>query len=138
MKKIMAVVVILGIWFIPVSGHGEGVYKGKIWREQGVVSEGVPVPVEESYPSAKTNGEKIVSTPCHKRSAPAKPALKPKKIKTMCADSCLKEIRRNSEVIRKLERELGAAKERARNLEAWIEDYRKEYIKHDGWKGLHK
>lgn len=88
-----------------------------------------------------------------------KPCLTPRKVERHCTDSCpnpcFNEIRRTSRELRemvkenkglreraqtdsverqKLAEENATWRERARNREAWIEDYRAKYIKNNGWR----
>ncbi|HEX7586228.1 MAG TPA: hypothetical protein VF390_01180 [Patescibacteria group bacterium] len=88
-----------------------------------------------------------------------KPCLTPRKVERYCTDPrpnlCFMEVGRLSAELRNAERELGVARERervssverqklaeenatlrerARNREAWIEEYGKEYIKNNGWR----
>jgi len=103
---------------------------------------------------ARTIHETTVVVNCPK-SPPVRHAPKPRKVKPVCADPCPTDLQRlkvellikemeldtalesarvNSIENQKMEVELAKLRERARNREAWIENYRKEYTKHNGWR----
>jgi hypothetical protein len=105
-------------------------------------------PCPQKPAAAKMTQNTTVIVNNYPRKSVAKPLHVPKKVKPCIIDTCPKKLEGvkdelltarkraldDSFEIQKLKEENATLRERLRNREAWIENYRKEYVKHNGWR----
>lgn len=149
MKRIMLVAIVVGMIFIPVAVvYGGGPFERPAWQERQITVRTDLYPEAVPYPTARLCGEryrtispppayvyerheraetppraKLSHWPCEKKfdCVPScKKSMTVKPYPSPCSNHDLKEIGRMSAELQKLERELGAAQERARTDSAEI------------------
>lgn len=114
MKRLMLAAIVAVMIFIPVVIQAGGVYERDTWQERRIIQPAVPYPAAISYPSTRPCEKKIAPAPCPKRPEMARATSSPRQTEKICVTPCIKDMRKMSCKLEKLEKALKAARERER------------------------